>query len=454
MTEQRWRSSDPTRQLATLFAPQSRPRNPGLEVRSAYRNYGVVPSSTSLGSGADKLGRTTRIGNGSTPRRENREYWDGGDVPWLNSSVVNQRRVDSAVQFVTAAALSECHLPIVPPGSVLVGLTGQGKTRGMATILDVEATVNQHLAYVIPDRDKWWPGYLLWLLTSAYDDLRRISEENGSTKGGLTCEALKQLRVSIPPIDEQRAICCYLDRETARIDTLIEEQQRLIGMLWERRRAVCLTAVTRGVDESVELVESGDPAIGLMPAHWALRAVRHWLVSLDGRRIPLSAEERGDRKGEFDYYGASGVIDHVDDFIFDEPLVLVSEDGANLLARSTPIAFVAKGRYWVNNHAHVLRPIAGDVDFWARRLEALDVSIAVSGSAQPKLTAGAMMALLVSAPADIDEQRRIAKYLDEQTEKIDMLIEESERFIELAGERRSALITAAVAGQIDVREAV
>lgn len=284
-------------------------------------------------------------------------------------------------------------------------------------------------------------------------EMTRLSRGIWTSRLRLYPDVFLSMAIPVPPLEEQRAIANYLDLETARIDTLIEEQQRLIELLRERRRAVCLTAVTRGVDDGVKLVESGDPAIGVMPAHWALRAVRHWLVSLDGSRIPLSAEERGNRQGVFDYYGASGVIDHVDDFLFDEPLVLFSEDGANLMARSTPIAFAAKGRYWVNNHAHVLRPIAGDVDFWASRLEALDVSPVVSGSTQPKLTAGALMALRVSAPTDIDEQRRIGAYLGEQTVKINSLIAETESFIELSRERRSALITAAVTGQIDVREA-
>ncbi|MFD7732239.1 restriction endonuclease subunit S [Kitasatospora phosalacinea] len=207
-----------------------------------------LPPRPSLGSGADKLGRTTRIGNGSTPRRESLEYWEGGDVPWLNSSVVNQARVDSASEFVTATALSECHLPIVPVGSVLVGLTGQGKTRGMATILDIKATVNQHLAYVTPDRGKWWPEYLLWLLTAAYEDLRRVSEENGSTKGGLTCEALKQLRVAIPPINEQRRIALHLDEQTLNTDTLIAETERFIELARERRSALITAAVTGQID--------------------------------------------------------------------------------------------------------------------------------------------------------------------------------------------------------------
>ena len=91
-----------------------------------------------------------RIGNGSTPSREIPEYWTGGSYPWLNSSVVNLASVSEAEQFVTERALKECHLPIITPPAVLVGITGQGRTRGMATVLLVEATINQHVAYLKP----------------------------------------------------------------------------------------------------------------------------------------------------------------------------------------------------------------------------------------------------------------------------------------------------------------
>ncbi|MFZ2172704.1 MAG: restriction endonuclease subunit S [Rhodococcus sp. (in: high G+C Gram-positive bacteria)] len=308
---------------------------------------------------------------------------------------------------------------------------------------------------VLKPSDRVVPSYFRWLLKSnGYIQELRTTTNQLRDGQSIKFADFAKVQLPCPPRSKQRAIADYLDRETARIDTLIEEQQRLIEMLRERRRVLVTRAVCFGVDEDVELRDSGDSVVGLVPRHWTVKAVRHWMESLDGQRIPLSGEERADRRGGFDYYGASGVIDQVDGYLFDEPLVLVSEDGANLLMRSTPIAFAAKGRYWVNNHAHVLRPLGdGDVDFWAQRLEALDVTTVVSGATQPKLTAGALMGLRVSAPDGVDEQRRIAAYLAEQTSKIDVLIAESELFVELSRERRTALISAAVTGQIDVREA-
>ena len=206
--------------------------------------------------------------------------------------------------------------------------------------------------------------------------------------------------------------------------------------------------MTRGLRDNEELVEPTDPMLGRFPTRWRAIPLRYCMMSLDGRRIPLSSEERGSKQGIYPYYGASGVIDYVDSFLFDEPLVLVSEDGANLMARSTPIAFVATGKYWVNNHAHVLKPVAGPVEYWAARIEAIDISPVVTGAAQPKLTADALMRLPVAAP-EPDEQVQIVKHIQAGTAGIDSLISKVEDFIFLAKERRAALITDAVTGRID-----
>lgn len=234
-----------TAQIDELIAEQQRLIDLLRERRIAVTTHLI---RSSCDDPVDKLGRHARIGNGSTPRREQPAFWESGHFPWLNSSVVNRDRVADADQFVTATALAECHLPIVPAGSLLVGLTGQGKTRGMATILDIEATVNQHIAYVTPEPDVWDGSYLLWSLTAAYSDLRRLSDENGSTKGGLTCEELKQFKVSRPPLDEQRRIAAHLYEQTSKINTLTAEAERFIELARERRSALITAAVTGQVD--------------------------------------------------------------------------------------------------------------------------------------------------------------------------------------------------------------
>ena len=136
--------------------------------------------------------------------------------------------------------------------------------------------------------------------------------------------------------------------------------------------------------------------------------------NLDNRRVPITG---GDRKeGIYPYYGASGIVDYVDGYIFDENILLISEDGANLLARVTPIAFPATGKVWVNNHAHVMRFKNMAIQTYVEHLlNMIDISQYVTGTAQPKLN----QAKLNSIPIPVPEQEELLAYLDfvEQSDK-------------------------------------
>lgn len=308
--------------------------------------------------------------------------------------------------------------------------------------------LNQHIFKVRPlHGDSKWLYWCLKAVTAHVEDQATgIIGMVHVTKGDLGA-----IKAPVPSLHEQVAIATFLDRETAKIDALIAEQEKLIALLAEKRQATISRAVTRGLDPNVPLKDSGVPWLGKVPAHWEVGAVKRFLQSLDSKRIPLSAEERGGRQGDYPYYGASGIIDYVDDFIFDEDLILVSEDGANLLNRSMPISFVARGEYWVNNHAHILKPMCANVDYWAERIEAIDLEPFVTGSAQPKLTIDALMNLMIAVPSDHNERRDIVKFVNAAKEKIDSLASEAERAVFLLKERRAALISAAVTGKIDVR---
>jgi len=153
----------------------------------------------------------------------------------------------------------------------------------------------------------------------------------------------------------------------------------------------------------------------------------------------------------YPYYGASAIIDHVESYIFDEPLILIGEDGANLLYRSTPLAFLATGKYWVNNHAHILKPQFGPIDYWINVLQCYDYTPIISGSAQPKLTKNNLGNVMLPLPR-FEEIIQINKYISIEATRIDTLISKIEKQIELLTEYKQALITAAVTGKIDVRE--
>lgn len=205
---------------------------------------GEVPSHWTV----PQLGMHAKVGNGSTPNRDTAEYWSGGEIPWLNSSHVNRDEITDADQFVSEAATAECHLPLVEAESLLIGLTGQGRTRGMTSILRFPATINQHVAYVTPEKPVWNPEYLLWFLRSSYDRLRELSDENGSTKGALTCSAIKKLNIAFPPLSEQDAIAAYISEQLASLDRIVAASTAAVGLLRERRSALISAAVTGTID--------------------------------------------------------------------------------------------------------------------------------------------------------------------------------------------------------------
>jgi type I restriction enzyme S subunit len=195
-----------------------------------------------------RVSRFARVGNGSTPSRGQPTFWNGGSYPWLNSSQINRGRIDSADQFVTPTALRECHLPKVPAGSVLVAITGQGKTRGKSAVLDIEATINQHIAYITPRAPVASPEFIHLALTAAYTQLRAISDDSGSTKGALTCEDLKRFKLAFPPREEQDLLLKKILTETGDLNTAISRLEREIELLREYRTRLVADVVTGKLD--------------------------------------------------------------------------------------------------------------------------------------------------------------------------------------------------------------
>jgi len=138
---------------------------------------------------------------------------------------------------------------------------------------------------------------------------------------------------------------------------------------------------------------------GSLPVDWTFTTHGEAADNLDGTRVPLKMSDRDNRHGDYPYYGASGVIDYIDDFHFDGDYLLLAEDGANLLARSTPIAFLATGKYWVNNHAHVVTPNGNaTLLYLSTHLNMRNIQDFVTGSAQPKLNQGNLNNIPIPCP--------------------------------------------------------
>lgn len=269
----------------------------------------------------------------------------------------------------------------------------------------------------------------------------------------LTIAGMREIPVLVPPPDEQAAIVRFMDWANGRLDRAIRSKRKVIALLNEQKQAIVHRAVTRGLDPTVPLKTSGIPWLGDIPQHWEVSRIKNEFRCLNTQRVPLNSVERGAMTARtYDYYGASGVIDKVDDYLFDDELLLIAEDGANLVLRNLPLAIIARGQFWVNNHAHILKPRRGSIVYLAHVLETLNYKPWISGAAQPKLTQDRLMSISI-AVAPPEEQVTIVKQTSEQTRPLVAAIARLEREIELLREYRTCLVADVVTGKLDVREA-
>jgi type I restriction enzyme S subunit len=166
-----------------------------------------------------------------------------------------------------------------------------------------------------------------------------------------------------------------------------------------------------------------------IPENWVWCRLGEMSINLDGQRIPVSQSERERKDKIYDYYGASGVIDKIDNYTHDGKFLLIGEDGANLIAKSTPIAFIAEGKFWVNNHAHVINFIDDiTIYFMTYCLNAINIKPYITGGFQPKLSQGNLNSILIPLPP-LSEQNRIVQKLDELMQycnELEASIKESE----------------------------
>jgi type I restriction enzyme S subunit len=190
-----------------------------------------------------------------------------------------------------------------------------------------------------------------------------------------------------------------------------------------------------------------------MPQDWRLVRVKDVMEFFNTVRVHLSAADRGVMtERTYDYYGASGVIDKVEGYLFDGTYILIAEDGANLLTRSKPLAFLATGKFWVNNHAHILKPRwGGDDTFFVHLLESQDFSLFVTGAAQSKLTMDNLGRFKLAVPR-VTEQKEIAAFIHQKDTEFRPLFVQIETQIATLTAYRKSLIHEYVTGQRRITE--
>ena len=279
--------------------------------------------------------------------------------------------------------------------------------------------------------------------------MQKASMGRGTTIKHIYPDELRQLMLTVPPLPEQLAIAAFLDRETAKIDELVEAQARLIELLKEKRQAVISHAVTKGLNPHAPMKPSGVEWLGDVPEHWEVKKMRFICdVQTGGRDTEHAVVD-----GEFPFFVRSQVIERINTKSFDGEAVLTAGDGAGV----GKVFHHFVGAFDFHQRVYMLSNFRGILGrFVFHYLRENFYKVALQGGAKStvdSLRRPVFLNFSVCVPP-IVEQDAIVASLESQGDRFDSLMAEAERAITLLRERRSALISAAVTGQIDVRNAV
>lgn len=286
--------------------------------------------------------------------------------------------------------------------------------------------INGNAMVVKPDVTLVDPHYLTYALKGGINIQDAIS---GTAQPQITRKSLSPLEIPLPPLAEQKRIVALLDEAFAGIDAAkakAEENIENANVLFKSHVQAIFNQGTNG---------------------WRNTTLEEISTNLDSKRVPITKNIRA--SGEFPYYGASGIVDYVESYIFEGDNLLVSEDGANLLARSTPIAFSVTGKYWVNNHAHILHfenmATQRFVEFY---LESIKLDGYITGAAQPKLTQKALNSIPIPIPDSIEEQGLIVRSLESLQQETEVLSRIYKQKLAALKELESTLLSEAFAGEL------
>lgn len=324
---------------------------------------------------------------------------------------------------------------------------------------DHDFVVASSLVIITPDRDRMNADYLGYVFAAKTARENAASMMRGAGLPRLSVGNLARVEVPIPTLVEQRAIADYLDRETAKIDELIAEQKLLVNLLAERRAAVIDSVVTAGLDPSMETTDSGIGWIGSIPAHWKIRPL--WSMF---RRIKDVDHPDEQMLSVFRDFGvvAKDSRENLNQTAENRSIYQLVHPGwlvTNRMKAWQGSVGISSLRGIVSGHYICFAPLhqeSHDYLNWLFRSPRYAVGYGLISRGvrigQAEIDNDDYRVLPVVVPP-LEEQRAIADYLRDHTSKIDSLVKETEAFLQLAQERRSALITAAVTGQIDVRSA-
>ncbi len=396
-----------------------------------------------------KLGSITKWTSGGTPSKKNKDFWDGR-IPWISA-----RNLKSNFVYSSDITISELGLNngsrLAPVKSILLLVRGSGLFNDIPIgLVEKEVAFNQDLKCIQADSETVLPEYIFYWLLGSKQLLRSILEVTGIGAGKFDTKLLQNLEIPLPSIEEQELIvklCDSISRKieiNERISQLLENIAQVIFKQWFVDFEFPNEDSEPYKSSGGEMVES---ELGLIPKGWEVKELGEIIDIHDSKRIPLSKKEREKREKKYPYYGAASLMDYVDEFIFDGTYVLLGEDGTVVNEDGSPVLQYVWGKFWVNNHAHVLSGKKGiSTNFLYILLSNLNVSGAITGAVQLKINQKNLKEMKIIMPNDMKLVSHFSDIVDKSFEKIRVKRDENKNLVLL----RDSLLPKLMSGEIRV----
>ncbi|HCQ0108545.1 restriction endonuclease subunit S [Citrobacter braakii] len=398
------------------------------------------------------------IGSGTTPTSNN-ESWFQGNILWVTTGELRETVIYNTSKNISLQTLQSFPaLKVHPVGSIIIAM--YGATIGRLGILGVDATTNQACCAMTKSNVINNKYLYYWLQTFR---MEIINLSSGGGQPNINQEKVASLKISSPSIKDQILIAAFLDHETTKIDNLIEKQQQLIELLKEKRQAVISNAVTKGLNPDVPMKDSGVEWLGEIPMHWKTKAMKNICRIINGSTPKSGVEEFWD--GEINWITPTDLSQKSGPFI-SESIRKITFSGFNscgttlvprdsvIISTRAPIgslAITSIDSCTNQGCKSLVTNNAGLSKFIYYYLSILSTPLNILGRGSTFLELSTEDLSSVKVPLPDEKINSIISFLDQETTKIDNLLEKQQHIIQLLQERRTALISAAVTGKIDVR---
>ena len=414
------------------------------------------------------------IGSGTTPKSDNAEYYDNGFIDWVITGDLNDGVLAKTSKKITQKAVDECSaLKLFPKGTLLVAM--YGATIGKIAVMDFDGYTNQACCAIANSQKVLTKIAYYWFLANKQNI---INMSYGGGQPNINQDIVKALKIVFPSLDEQQSIADFLDDKTAKIDVLIDIKRKQIELLKEQRTAVINQAVTQGLDPNAEMKDSGIEWLGDIPKHWEVKRLRYVFGLNTGLSITKEDLQEngvlivnyGDIHTKYGFgldlsrdelkcvdekyiVSKKSALAVENDFVFCDTSEDIEGSGNCVYIRKTNGSQILAG-----SHTIIAKPI---IEVKSRYLAYLFGASSWRTQIRSKVYGTKVYSIsqkilkdVVSLLPPLFEQQQISDYLDKETIKIDDSISKAKKQIGLLTEYRTGLVSEAVTGKIDVREAI